>query len=363
MIPNYQSLMRPVLECAAQGEVQFSEVVAQLADTFKVTDEELNEMLGEQPLFATHVEWAQFLLEQFGLVKPTTRGHFAITDLGKAALADQSALINKHHLERWRDSMRPQGVEGEIERLVEFIAEWEEHLQGLFNSDGIDVVERAYLSEVMRLIRAASIKSAPDGHDGETIYDEKHDLVPTFFSGIPDFVGLHRHMLQKGSEKRVSFGKAPGKFVNVHYIYDDNKGEKLIGIARNNDLAAKSALSYIAGAYVKSGCAMPERLRDYVVEKLRTEVASGPKRRGSKPYTKEARNSLISLTVSTVVRDLGISPTRNRASKDTSKKESACSLVKKALERRGVHLSEAAVEKIWQECRQRTANPQGSRSS
>ena len=40
MIPDYQILMRPVLECAAQGEVRIGDVVDGLADRFELTEEE-----------------------------------------------------------------------------------------------------------------------------------------------------------------------------------------------------------------------------------------------------------------------------------------------------------------------------------
>jgi hypothetical protein len=356
MIPNINSLYRPVLECAAKGDVQFSDVLDQLADKFKLTDQELNEMLGEhseQTRFATHVEWAQFLLEKLGLVTRTENGHIVITDLGKAALADESATMNKDSLVRWRESMRPEGPEGQIERVAEFLEEWEEHLQALFETPGFDVACHSLLQNTMREIggpsfqnRAAELLGAgsQEPHIGETIVDEENKLVPVFYSGTPGF--------------------RDGNFVwDIYRIYDDDKGERLITMARDGDSAANIVLSYIAQAYIGCACVMPERLRHYIVDKLRTEVASRPKRRGPKPYTQEARNHLVALAVSTVARDLGISPTRNRASKDASKNESACSLVKKALEKRGLYLSESAVEGIWQDFRQRTAEPQRSSSS
>jgi len=356
MIPPINSLFRPILQCAAKGDVQLSNVVDELADRFKLTNRELSEMVGEhseQPLFAAHVEWAQFRLQKLGLVAQKKRGHFAITDLGKAALADESATTNKDSLERWRESMRPEGPEGQIERIVEFLEQWEEHLRASFQTSGFDVACHSLLQNTMREIRGPSFQNRVAGllsagsqerHIGEMILDEERNLVPAFFSGVPGF--------------------SDGNFIwDTYRIYDDHKGERLIAMARDGDSAAKRVLSYVAEAYVKNGCAMPERLRDYVVEKLQMDVASGPKRRGPKPYNFAARNYLVGLTVSTAVRDWGISPTRNRASADRSKRESACSLVKKALQRRGVNLSEGAVEKIWQDFRQQTPNPQGPSSS
>ena len=42
MIPDYQTLMRPVLECAAGGEVYIRDVIDQLARRFGLTEDERN---------------------------------------------------------------------------------------------------------------------------------------------------------------------------------------------------------------------------------------------------------------------------------------------------------------------------------
>lgn len=102
MIPDYQALMRPVLECAASGEVRISDVVDRLADKFQLTDEERNELLpsGKQTRFSNRVHWAKSFLEQAGLVKATRRAHFVITDRGKEALKDNKE-INASYLEKY----------------------------------------------------------------------------------------------------------------------------------------------------------------------------------------------------------------------------------------------------------------------
>jgi len=84
MIPDYQTLMRPVLECAASGEVRISDVVKQLADKFGLTAEERAALLpsGKQTTFANRVHWAKSYLKQAGLVEITGRGQFRVTDRG-----------------------------------------------------------------------------------------------------------------------------------------------------------------------------------------------------------------------------------------------------------------------------------------
>lgn len=103
MVPDYQTLMRPVLECAANGEVRISEVVDRVADKFGLSDEERNELLpsGKQTRFSNRVNWAKSYLKQAGLVKATKRAHFVITDRGRQALSDPAAVINKSYLSRF----------------------------------------------------------------------------------------------------------------------------------------------------------------------------------------------------------------------------------------------------------------------
>ena len=103
MIPDHETLMRPVLECSAGGEVRISDVIELLANKLALTREERGEMLpsGKQTRFANRVHWAKSFLKQAGLVRPTKRAHFVITDRGKAALADITATIDTAYLEQF----------------------------------------------------------------------------------------------------------------------------------------------------------------------------------------------------------------------------------------------------------------------
>jgi len=105
MIPDYESLMRPVLECAAKGECRIADVVERLADKYTLTDEERSELLpsGRQTRFANRVHWAKSYLKQADLVRATKRGHFIITERGKSVLLDPSVRINKSFLEQFEE--------------------------------------------------------------------------------------------------------------------------------------------------------------------------------------------------------------------------------------------------------------------
>lgn len=84
MIPDFQTLMRPVLECVSLGEVRISDVVELLANKFGLTADERATLLpsGKQTTFANRVHWAKSSLRQAGRVEITRRGHFSITERG-----------------------------------------------------------------------------------------------------------------------------------------------------------------------------------------------------------------------------------------------------------------------------------------
>ena len=103
MIPDYQSLMKPVLELAESGEVKISDAVIRLADTFGLSDEEKAELLpsGKQSRFANRVHWARSYLKQAGLLRNTRRGFFEITPDGRRVLVENPDRIDAKYLERF----------------------------------------------------------------------------------------------------------------------------------------------------------------------------------------------------------------------------------------------------------------------
>jgi len=68
-IPDFQTLMRPMLEFAADGkEHSVREAREFLSARFKLTAAELGELLpsGRQPAFTNRVAWAKVYLQQAG---------------------------------------------------------------------------------------------------------------------------------------------------------------------------------------------------------------------------------------------------------------------------------------------------------
>ncbi len=105
-IPNYQSIMLPLLRIASDGkEHRFREAVEQLAAEFKLTDEERNEMLpsGTAPLFDNRVGWARTYLKHAGLLESPKRGVFRITDRGRTLLNEHPPHIDVALLNRYEE--------------------------------------------------------------------------------------------------------------------------------------------------------------------------------------------------------------------------------------------------------------------
>ena len=75
-IPDYQTLMLPVLKKSRHGEVRISKVVEELADELGLSDDEKAELLpsGKQTTIANRIHWAKTYLKQAGLVDATKRG-------------------------------------------------------------------------------------------------------------------------------------------------------------------------------------------------------------------------------------------------------------------------------------------------
>lgn len=95
-IPDFQTLMLPVLRLAETQEVKISDAVETLADEFALTADERSELLpsGKQTRFANRVHWAKSYLSKAGLVDQTRRAHYRANERGKTVLASPPAKID-----------------------------------------------------------------------------------------------------------------------------------------------------------------------------------------------------------------------------------------------------------------------------
>ena len=105
MIPDYQSLMRPVLECVRSEPRKISDVVEEISDRLGLNQEERKRMLpsGKQTTIANRVHWARSYMKQAGLVRNTRRGWYELTDRGRSVLSNPTLYLDSKYLEQFEE--------------------------------------------------------------------------------------------------------------------------------------------------------------------------------------------------------------------------------------------------------------------
>jgi len=113
MIPKYEEIMLPFLKYLADGEEHsLSETHDALAKQFKLTDEELKELLpsGQQPIFRNRLGWARTYLKKAGLLTSPKRAHFKISDRGFTLLKEKPTEITSKFLTRYDEFVEFQSI-------------------------------------------------------------------------------------------------------------------------------------------------------------------------------------------------------------------------------------------------------------
>jgi restriction system protein len=139
-IPDYQSLMLPVLDVASKGETSVPLAEAEISARLGLTDEERGQMLpsGKQRVLHNRIHWAKFYLAKAGLLESPKRGRFIITAAGQQVLAKPPINLDTKHLltiPAFRDFYRS----GEDAEAVATVAEVEPP-----SATPEEVVEAAY---------------------------------------------------------------------------------------------------------------------------------------------------------------------------------------------------------------------------
>lgn len=103
-IPDYQTVMLPFLRFLKDGsEHNIGQVVESLADEFKLSPEERQQMLasGQQTVILNRAGWARTYLKKAGLIESVRRGYFRITERGRSVLASKPERVDIKYLERF----------------------------------------------------------------------------------------------------------------------------------------------------------------------------------------------------------------------------------------------------------------------
>jgi restriction system protein len=103
-IPDFQSIMLPILQIAGDGdEHSLHEYLDLLAKSFSLSEQELNELIpsGKQTRFYNRVTWARIYLTKSRLMEITRRSHYRITERGKLVLKSNPSRIDMKFLEQF----------------------------------------------------------------------------------------------------------------------------------------------------------------------------------------------------------------------------------------------------------------------
>lgn len=116
MIPDYQSLMLPLLKLIADGkEYNVNNLIETLAMQFNLTNDERSELLpsGQSFIFGNRVGWARTYLKKAGLLDSAKRGTIFITGRGKKVLNENPTEINNKLLRQFPEFLEFQSSKRE----------------------------------------------------------------------------------------------------------------------------------------------------------------------------------------------------------------------------------------------------------
>ncbi len=103
-IPDYQSVMLPLLRWAADGEEHgLREACDALAEEFRLSWDERAQLLpsGKAEVLYSRVQWAKTYLLKAGLLEAPKRGVFRITERGRSLLDERPSDLKAKDLERY----------------------------------------------------------------------------------------------------------------------------------------------------------------------------------------------------------------------------------------------------------------------
>ena len=102
-IPNYETLMLPMLKYSCNGVISLKDAATKASDDFHLTEEERLDTIpsGQGTLIKNRTAWAITYLVKANLLQRPKRGHFTITDRGKEVLVSNPESINSKYLEQF----------------------------------------------------------------------------------------------------------------------------------------------------------------------------------------------------------------------------------------------------------------------
>jgi restriction system protein len=103
-VPDYETMMLPVLRMFADGAISVGDCVERLKTLYGLTDEEASELIpsGRISILGSRAHWARTYLSKAGLLSSPRRNVHVITDLGRQVLAANPPRIDNDFLDRYQ---------------------------------------------------------------------------------------------------------------------------------------------------------------------------------------------------------------------------------------------------------------------
>jgi restriction system protein len=158
-IPDYQSIMLPLLKFAGDGkEHSLRQTIEALADEFDLTEEERRELLpsGQQATFDNRVGWARTYLKKAGLLQSTRRGYYRLTERGTKTLEQKPPEITAAFLRQFPEFVEFQKPRRRVEdteagREADELRTPEEEIEGAYQEARQDLA-----TELLQTIQTCS---------------------------------------------------------------------------------------------------------------------------------------------------------------------------------------------------------------
>lgn len=102
-VPDYETLMLPVLRLFSEGVNNVAECLPRLRSEFDISDEEASELLpsGRITVLQSRAHWARTYLSKAGLLESPKRNQHVITQKGREILAGNPSHINNTLLDQF----------------------------------------------------------------------------------------------------------------------------------------------------------------------------------------------------------------------------------------------------------------------
>lgn len=289
-IPDFQTLMLPLLKLASDGEIHYiHDAVNELSVEFSLTEDEKSRLLssGQQPVFYNRVGWARTYLKKACLLEDPQRGYFRITERGKEVLVENPSRIDMKFLKRYpeylefrertRESTDTELEEGDFEGLTpeEALEEAYQRIRGDLSNELLDYVLKSSSGFFEKLVvellvnmgyggsrrdaaRAVG-QSGDEGIDGiidedrlglDTIFVQAKKWKPDTSVSRPEiqkFVGaLHGKSARKGifitTSRFTDEAREYVKMIDLKVVLID--GQRLTDLMIDYDIGVASRTSY-----------------------------------------------------------------------------------------------------------------------